>query len=39
MNSIWKTSKKFDITGEGKNLFLIMFESEIDLEQIAEGRS
>ncbi|KAK5793771.1 hypothetical protein PVK06_034929 [Gossypium arboreum] len=38
MKSIWKTRKKFEIKLEGQNLFLIMFESEEDLELIMEGQ-
>lgn len=38
MRSIWKTSKKFEISGVGQNIFLISFENENDMEQILEGR-
>ncbi|XP_052484766.1 uncharacterized protein LOC128039888 [Gossypium raimondii] len=38
MRSVWKTKKKFEIQLAGHNLYLIMFESEEDLELIMEGR-
>ncbi|MBA0748181.1 hypothetical protein Gogos_005028 [Gossypium gossypioides] len=38
MKSIWKTRKKFEIQLAGQNLFLIVFETEEDLETIMEGR-
>ncbi|MBA0633718.1 hypothetical protein Godav_025597 [Gossypium davidsonii] len=36
MKSIWKTKKKFKIQSTGQNLFLIVFESEEDLETVME---
>ncbi|MBA0832542.1 hypothetical protein Goarm_016930 [Gossypium armourianum] len=38
MNSIWKTTKNFDIQVAGKNLFLIAFNDDNDLELIMDGR-
>ncbi|MFQ6652781.1 hypothetical protein Gotur_024482, partial [Gossypium turneri] len=38
MKSIWKTKEKFEIQLVGQNLFLIMFESEDDLETVMEGQ-
>ncbi|MFQ6644988.1 hypothetical protein Gotur_020351 [Gossypium turneri] len=38
MKSIWKTKEKFEIQLVGQNLFLIMFESEEDLETVMEGQ-
>ncbi|PPD80427.1 hypothetical protein GOBAR_DD22633 [Gossypium barbadense] len=38
MKGIWKTRKKFEIHVAGQNLFLIIFETEDDLELILEGR-
>nr|KJB60578.1 hypothetical protein B456_009G313400 [Gossypium raimondii] len=38
MKSIWKTKEKFEIQLVGKNLFLITFESEDDLESVMEGQ-
>ncbi|PPD90881.1 hypothetical protein GOBAR_DD12185 [Gossypium barbadense] len=38
MRSIWKTKKKFGIQGVGQNLFMILFESEEDLETVLEGQ-
>ncbi|MFQ6655260.1 hypothetical protein Gotur_025901 [Gossypium turneri] len=38
MRSIWKTKKKFVIQVAGKNLFLIAFELEEDLETVLEGQ-
>ncbi|MBA0575652.1 hypothetical protein Golob_023951 [Gossypium lobatum] len=38
MRSIWKTRKKFVIQVVGKNLFLIEFELEEDLETVLEGQ-
>ncbi|MFQ6651837.1 hypothetical protein Gotur_024004, partial [Gossypium turneri] len=38
MKGIWKTRKKFEIQVAGQNLFLIIFETEDDLELILEGR-
>lgn len=38
MRSIWKMKKKFDIQMTGKNLFMIVFEENEDLELILEGR-
>ncbi|KAK5839389.1 hypothetical protein PVK06_008168 [Gossypium arboreum] len=39
MKSIWKTKKKFEIKLAEQNLFLIMFESDEDLETIMEGNT
>ncbi|MBA0877085.1 hypothetical protein Goshw_022817 [Gossypium schwendimanii] len=36
MKSIWKTKKKFEIQSVGQNIFLIVFESEEDLETVME---
>lgn len=33
-----ETRKKFDIKSVGQNLFLVVFDSEDDLESILEGR-
>lgn len=38
MKGVWKTRKKFEIQVAGQNLFLIIFETEDDLELILEGR-
>ncbi|KAK5824411.1 hypothetical protein PVK06_019183 [Gossypium arboreum] len=38
MKSIWKTKKKFEIQLAGQNLFLIVFDSEEDLETVTEGQ-
>lgn len=38
MRSIWKTTKKFEISRVAQSLFLISFENENDMEQILEGR-
>ncbi|MBA0574784.1 hypothetical protein Golob_007032 [Gossypium lobatum] len=38
MKGMWRTRKKFEIQVAGKNLFLIIFELEEDLELILEGR-
>lgn len=38
LRSIWKTRKKVKIKVAGKNLFLIIFLSEDDLEMVMEGR-
>lgn len=38
LQNIWKTKKKFDIRVVGRNLFLIAFEEEEDLELILKGR-
>ncbi|KAA3479287.1 reverse transcriptase [Gossypium australe] len=38
MKSIWKTKRKFEIQLVGQNLFLLIFESDDDLELILEGQ-
>ncbi|PPD91134.1 hypothetical protein GOBAR_DD11910 [Gossypium barbadense] len=38
MKSIWKTRKKFEIQLARQNLFLIVFDTEEDLETVMEGR-
>ncbi|MFQ6628760.1 hypothetical protein Gotur_007606 [Gossypium turneri] len=38
MKSIWKTKEKFEIQLVGQNLFVIVFESEEDLETVMEGQ-
>lgn len=38
LKSLWKTKKKFDIKVTGPNLFLILFDSEDDLEMTMAGR-
>ncbi|MBA0571194.1 hypothetical protein Golob_004778 [Gossypium lobatum] len=38
MKIIWKTRKNFEIQVAGQNLFLIVFETEEDLETVMEGR-
>ncbi|MBA0600366.1 hypothetical protein Gorai_006554, partial [Gossypium raimondii] len=37
MKIIWKTRKNFEIQVVGQNLFLIVFETEEDLEMVMEG--
>ncbi|PPD87772.1 hypothetical protein GOBAR_DD15288 [Gossypium barbadense] len=37
MKIIWKTRKNFEIQVAGQNLFLIVFETEEDLEMVMEG--
>ncbi|KAK5842942.1 hypothetical protein PVK06_005364 [Gossypium arboreum] len=39
MKSIWKTRKKFEIQMARQNLFLIVFDSEEDLQTVMEGWS